>query len=239
MSVAVVIPFRSTEPHRLAALRWVCLQYNALGWNVYVKSDGKDEGEPWCKPIAVHRGIQLLDGVNGPNAEVIVVADGDVWADRVAEAVQWVLDGRSEWSVPGYLCKRLTQESTQRVLDGEPFSHRLMQQRRHRFVVGGGITIVRRSAYDIAPMDPRFVGWGGEDIAWGWALRTLVGEPKRFSGWEWHLWHPPQPDEGQASWETNELAMEYRNALGSPMMQDLIDTAKELLCEPGREPSST
>jgi hypothetical protein len=51
--------------------------------------------------------------------------------------------------------------------------------------------VVRADVWDdIGGIDERFVGWGGEDIAFGVALRCLYGPPLEVRGALTHFWHP-------------------------------------------------
>ncbi len=54
-----------------------------------------------------------------------------------------------------------------------------------------GVMVVPRQAWDtVGGFDERLTGWGGEDSAFLYAARTLVGLD-RLPGEIWHLWHPP------------------------------------------------
>lgn len=57
----------------------------------------------------------------------------------------------------------------------------------------GTLVVLRRDILASVFPDPRFVGWGQEDLAWSLALRTLHGPPWRGTDDLVHLWHPAQP----------------------------------------------
>ncbi|HSX22708.1 MAG TPA: hypothetical protein VLE97_08060 [Gaiellaceae bacterium] len=180
MSVAVIVPFAGDDPHRVDALLWVRPHYE---WPVVLGASG---GDQWCKAKAIENALQLAD------ADVLVVADADVWAPDVLEAVSAVERGAA-WAVPHRKVRRLSELSTWAVLTGaEPSEEMSLARNSYTGVIGGGVVVLPRALYDEVPIDPRFLGWGGEDYAWGFALTTIAGPPARSSGPLWHLWHPPQ-----------------------------------------------
>lgn len=183
MTVTVCVPFRGGCEHREKAWAYIRKKYEAAGFDVAV---GTCDG-PWRKAVAVASAIESTD------ADVLVVADADVWCDRTRDAVREVESGESAWSIPHVLVKRLTSAATQRVLEGGTLGGNLEQPSYHG-VMGGGVVVLSRDLWYRAPMDARFEGWGQEDEAWGLALRSVAGYPKpRYKGHLWHLWHPAPP----------------------------------------------
>lgn len=69
-----------------------------------------DEG-PWIKAHAV------ADALRKTNAEILIVADADVWATGLPEALQAVCDGAS-WAIPHRGVLRLSEGATARYLAG-------------------------------------------------------------------------------------------------------------------------
>jgi hypothetical protein len=71
-------------------------------------------------------------------------------------------------------------------------------------------------------MDPRFRGWGSEDVSFMRAVDCLYAPHKSTPNCVFHLWHPKigtvwptRRWEGQDEPRTNEhLGMRYRNAMG-------------------------
>lgn len=220
MTVSVLIPWRATDEWRTRALAWTTERYRSFGWEIVL---GRCSG-PWCKPAAV------ADAERRSHGDVLVVADADVWTESIEQAVHDVGSGLHAWIAPGQRVIRLNGEGTEQVYNGEPFGSRLRRERFHRFVVGGGVTVIDREVYRDVPLDPLFVGWGGEDIAWGWALRTLVHPAVQYRSILWHLWHPPAEDNGNANAVTEARAGAYRDALSSrSAMRALIEEGKTLL----------
>lgn len=178
-SCSVVVPRAGDCPHRSRAWEWLSAQYE--GFEVV---EGYGDPNLWCKAEAVG------DGLSRASGDLLVIADADVWSDHLRDAVDAVESGDAEWAAPHRRVRRLTQTGTGQFVRGE--RENALTSEEHQAVVGGGIVVLSRDLYERCPLDPRFVGWGGEDQAWGYALRTFGGVPWLGRQPLWHLWHPPQ-----------------------------------------------
>lgn len=228
-SVTVIVPFTPGKcPQRDRVWAWVKARYERLHptWDVI---EAHHDGE-WCKAAAIQSVIGDV------TSDVVIVADADVYAPPadLAFAASRIAAG-APWVVPWRNVHRLTQEETERVLDSTP-GHRVpeRQRRRHHIyyegVAGGGLVVIPRSAWDVAPMDDRFIGWGYEDVCWGSALDTLVGEHLRLDGDLIHLWHPPQPNRENPSQASTELHNAYMEAHRMPRrMRSVVYRSEEEL----------
>lgn len=222
VDVSVLVPYRPGGLERERSLRWLVHRYTSAhpSWEVVVASDEVDGG--WSKGLAVARATCRAAG------DILVVSDGDVWCDDVGAAVDAVRAGHG-WAMPHDPVRRLDEEATIRVLAGtEPDWDMALERPQYHGVRGGGLVVVPRAAIAEAPMDPRFRGWGGEDIAWGDALRCLVGRPWRGDKVLWHLWHPPETRMSPyvGSLESKDLATRYRRFQRHPIpMADLVAEA--------------
>lgn len=222
MPVDVLIAWRPGCPHRVRALEHIQDRYagNHPAWTVTL---GSCPPGPWVKALAVAAALTAA------TAEILVIADADVWSDDLAAAVAAVEDGAA-WAIPHRSVHRLTEDATSRVLAGASPTGMALQERAYRGVEGGGIVVLRRDTYKACPLDTRFEGWGSEDEAWGFALRSLFGAPWRPTRHAplIHLFHPPQPRAKRsrgslASWE---LRKRYARALNDPAaMTALIQEA--------------
>jgi len=87
------------------------------------------------------------------------------------------------------------------------------------------IAAVPRALFDeVGGFDPRFVGWGQEDVAFAQACRVLGGI-ERVPGTVWHLWHPrsPERDKGKDSYRAAQLlGARYREARTPDVMRALL-----------------
>lgn len=213
----MIIPWGGDDPDRRRAFDWCAARWRARypDWQVMVGVDPyRQPHDPWVKARAVHA------AVHDTKAPVLVVADADVACDGTHLAVLAVDQG-APWAVPHKLVWRLTEPQTRMVFAGLPperFGPDELEEHPYPGIAGGGIVVIPRAAWDQAPLDPRFEGWGGEDNAWGWALTTLVGAPWR-GGWRlWHLWHPPQArlSRQTGSRASSDLRRRYRAARRNP-----------------------
>lgn len=219
--VSVIIPWAPGVGcrHREAALAWTASKWVGTGHEVVV---GENTG-PWCKAAAV------ADGLARATGDVLVVADADVWTPGWEGAVGRVVSG-VPWAMPHGKVHRLTHAATQQVLDGhEPAREMDLTQSPYQGWPGGGMVVVRRDVYERAPLDPRFVGWSGEDESWAHALRALAGPGWRGTAPLWHLWHPPQERMSRrwGSHAARALATRYARARTRERMRALLDEAHQ------------
>jgi hypothetical protein len=166
VSAEVIIPWRGGCAHRERALARV-LELHELPTTLAVQS----LNGPWVKALAV------MPAIARSTADLVVVADADVWCDGIPEALR-ALERGAAWAIPHQLVHRLEEH-------GQPAEV-------YVGIEGGGIVAApRRTLLDI-PLDPRFVGWGQEDESWGAALSSVAGAPWRGTADLIHYWHPPQ-----------------------------------------------
>lgn len=225
--VSVLIPYSSDDGARAAARRYILDWYaqNHPGWEII---EGTCAGE-WSK------GEALAEAAARATHDIFVLADADslVPADILADAATRVAAG-APWVMPHGRVYRLSEAHTARVYGGATAEPRDLCRPAYSGVVGGGITVLSRATWNtVGGIDPRFVGWGGEDIAFGWALETLCGPPVRLRAPLFHLWHRQerQGEHRRGSPESEALAGRYRQARNRPdQMRALIaEHAPELV----------
>lgn len=199
--VAVVVPFDAVDPQRQRVWGWLRRRYEQLHprWPLVIEAGGL---EPWSKGAVVNAGVERTD------AEILVIADADCFTvPAVLELiVRNVADPASkhQWGVPFGDVYRLDGPSTDRILERPPdcridgeWKPAALTRAKYPGKPGGGIVVVHRHAFvTVGGMDPRFLHWGGEDKAFGYALRCLTGRAARATVPLWHLWHPPSPAMG-------------------------------------------
>ena len=223
MSIDVIIPWSGNCVYRASALSYVRSLWSSCGFNVVV---GEIDG-PWSKARAVASALERS------HADTLVITDGDVWSEAAPASAHLVDAGEVTWAVPFSTVRRLNEAATADVIAGGPLGGRLVKQP-FRAVPGGGLVVLRRELYERAPLDPRFVGWNYEDIAWGQALTMFAGRPMVSSSPLWHLWHPPafrgpSPERRAGA----ALRVRYAKARRNPeQMQMLMDEAKDSLATP-------
>lgn len=183
-------------------------------------------GEPWSKGAAVAAAFERS------RADMLLLADADSYTDpdSIRGAVHAALT--DQWAMPHWMVHRLSQKATENVYAGLPADIRHLDRGAYRGVKGGGIVAITRAAYEtVDGIDPRFEGWGGEDIAFAAALQPLVGKPARLAGDLIHLWHPHPAPDLRGCEASEELVARYKQAINHPnAMRALI--AERRLREP-------
>jgi hypothetical protein len=225
VSVAVVVPWRGGCPERERAWAWVRARYaeHHPDWEL-IEAPGPD---PWCKAAAV------IPAIERTTADVVVVADADVWCDELAAAVDAVHAGEA-WAIPHLLVHRLSAAGTAAVVAGAGWRGQDLAEPRYAGLRGGGIVVGHRDLLLSVPLDRRFVGWGQEDESWALALECLLGPPWRGNAPLLHLWHSPQPrmNRRYGSTKSRQLRRRYgRAGLDPSMMRALIEEGRH--AEPG------
>jgi hypothetical protein len=215
--ISVIVPWQPGCPYR--ERNWAYLRpfWERHGEVIEGVCDG-----PWSKGVAVRDGLARAHG------DKIVVADADVWVDPTL-----AIESDATWAVPHLKVHRLSDESTVRMIDGEPWRALPLDRSNSRDMKpyngqpAGGVLVINRAALEQCLPDPRFVGWGHEDVAWDIALTTLYGNPWRDNADLVHLWHPPQPriDRSTGSHQSKALLRRYQKAARRP------DRIHELLRE--------
>lgn len=225
MTVAVLVPFGGSCPYRAQAWEWVQAKYATEhpDWELVTGTTAVD---------GFSRTQAILDARSRTDADVLVVADADVWCDP-QPAVEQVPD--RGWAIPQLLIHRLSEGSTQRVIHGADWRGQPLSTDNHqdskpyRGREAGTLLVLTAAAFDLAPPDPRFVRWGAEDTAWALALHALVGKPWRGTDHLVHLWHPAEPRQNRVVGnEANQaLLQRYRLARHRPeRMRTLIEEAR-------------
>lgn len=227
MAVGVLVPWSPGCPHREAAWAWVRAKHEEHGWEIV---EGHAPPGPWCKALAVQ------DALSRTTADLLVIADADCWSDGIPTAIEAVEMGHP-WARPHDYVYRLTEAATARQLAGAEDMD--CDPQAYRGVDGGGLVVIQRVVYEDCPLDPRFAGWGGEDVSWSLALHVLVGAPYRVASPLLHLWHPPQADAsprrgpgGARYMNDNNQALHERyktHRRSWARMRELVDEAKGAL----------
>ena len=218
MSVAVVVPYRP-GPGREGPFMHVTTRLRADGWPVLIADA---DGDAWCKADAV---AHALDVPMHPD-DVVVVHDADVVAEP--HALRWAIDAVEEhgrWAIPYRNVERLAEKDTGVLLETGALAESPQLTRwPYLGMAGGGIVVLHRDTYDDTPLDRRFVGWGDEDQAWGWALATLHGTPHRHDAPLTHLWHPHAAPGARhtASLEAARVWRAYRAYRDDPIRMRLL-----------------
>lgn len=226
--IRVILPYGGDCPHRARALSWVWEHLPELlpFASIHV---GECRG-PWSKARAVAAAIDP----DWPDDDILVIHDADVWAPKLPATIDIIHSKMRRWATPHTMVHRLGEELTGRVMAGEiPFGglgRSGLDQPPYRGVVGGGCVVLSRAAYRQVPLDPRFLGWGQEDEAWGFAMARVLGQPYQANDRLYHFWHPHPERINRAvgSRDGEKLRNRYRAArLAKDQMEALLDEFRD------------
>lgn len=221
-SVDLIVPYLPD-----GGLRDKNFHYLTSLWEEYYPSlnicVGSPHGDMWNKAQA------LDEAVSKARAKTLIVADADVWCTptQLVQAVAYV-DQRGGWAIPHQKVVRL-DEGTSAAWTPDYKGKIKCDRAPYVGVPGGGLFVIRREDYLDVPMDPRFKGHSGQDIAWAHSADTLISRHMRFFGRLIHLWHPPQPTKGDPAFSKPNFRLmnEYARARGNRThMRRLVDSAR-------------
>jgi hypothetical protein len=246
--ISLLVPFR-LDPEDAKGDRahnWAWLQtyweHELPGAEIVI---GAYDGTPFSKTAA------LNDAAGRASGDVLVLLDADCYiaGEVISEAAARIRSaearGRPLWFVPYRRFHRLSATATGRVLASDPldpirFTFPYAADAGYAGEVGRAghhygalITIMPATAFwQVGGMDERFVGWGGEDIAFMHAVDTLYGRHQTTNNDVFHLYHAGIGD----TWDTrqwfgqsaympmHQLAMRYSLArFDSVRMRGLVD----------------
>lgn len=208
--ITVLIPYRAggdewREKAWAYVSNWWAKQFPTFEVIICSPGDG-----PWSKGAALANGAEIAQG------RTLVIADADSFVYEpatLATEIGLVHDRHQRWSMPHRYVHRVTQEATASIYETGVVNVNNVAYPVYGGCEGGGIVILRRDAWDaVGGIDPRFEGWGGEDKAFGWMLRDLIGAPHRGNCRLVHLWHTVQGPRRSLSRPTMTLLSQYQRA---------------------------
>lgn len=244
--ISFLVPFRanSDQPYRARSWEWLKQYWFSELPDIEIVM-GESTGEVFSKTEAVNNAAARARG------RIFVIIDSDAYMDgsviqRCADAIdEAIARGQQRWFIPYRALYRLTESKSFDILQSDP-SRPLrvdsppplsevestvgsMHGRRY----GAMIQIMPREAFElVGGMDPRFRGWGGEDISFARAVDTLYENHKTTDNDVLHIWHPKNGDSymtrtwnGQETAQPNKhLATRYSHATGDrAKMRALVD----------------
>lgn len=229
MKISVLVPFRAEagEAGRIRRQNWEWLEQR---WKVLLPEaeivTGTDDGQPFSKTCAVN------DAYSRASGDVFVIADADSWVPvrHVRSSIEYVLR-RQVLVVPWTIAHRLTAADTIRLRRLDPSTEHPFTQAMRKNVsdyrpspsTAAMVIVVTREGFErVGGMDPRFRGWGAEDVAFGLACGALLGLTKIILGEAYALYHKRPRENGKRVWENDTglhnvpLGERYWAAKGDP-----------------------
>jgi predicted glycosyltransferase involved in capsule biosynthesis len=243
--IVLLVPFR--DDHAIGrGVNWAWLRQH---WEHELPAAqiviGTDEGDPFSKTCAVNNGFKIADPAN----DIIAMIDADCYisgsvilscAARIREARRW---REPLWFVPYRHLYRLTEKATAQLVASNPKnpvkfvmphisedvgSSESAAAIGHRF--GALIQIYPREAFTlVGGVDPRFRGWGGEDVTFVRVLDTLYGIHETTPNEVLTLWHTALGDVYLRKWSgqpdigaNDQLSIRYRRTRRDPLRMKAI-----------------
>lgn len=209
--ISLVVPFTpglSEDRDKIWAWLQMYWRHNLPGATITMGHDLTHhlatEGHPFSKTTAVN------DAVANSHGDIIVILDADAYVSHelilycANEIRQARKRGRRLWFVPYRRFYRLSKSATEKILESDPknpwhpddpplqthldHDHVANPKYGHHFMAM--IAILPREGFkEVGGMDPRFNGWGGEDISFMRAMDTIYVNHKTVDHSVFHLFH--------------------------------------------------
>lgn len=234
--ISILVPFRDDGEHRGRVWRWLREYWRARGLDAEI-IQGHDDHSPFSKASAVNQAALLSRG------RILVILDADAY--MTPESLQYCADkieqalcaDRHTWYMPYDHLYRLNQPTTLGLLETDPRAAAITNtplpgelepvgtDPRYGHHYGAMVQVMPREAFFlVGGMDPRFRGWGAEDVSLLRALDTLWGHHEVARNQVLHFWHArigSKLDDRQwvgQSWgaANSRLAQRYASAIAEP-----------------------
>lgn len=244
-TVSILVPINiHPDTHRAADWKWL-KQYWRYHYPTAELVIGQDAHVPFSKTRAVNNAASRAHG------NIFVIADADCFIDinHVKAAIAQIQTSRHRlWMIPYRRFYRLSEQATARILRSSPHHpyHEPTPPPPSDIEPGGVdpshyghhyaamiMILPRQAFYAVGGMDPRFCGWGGEDISFMYAVDTLWGPHKTSKNDVLHLYHEHIGENYQnRKWEgqlgravpQHWLASAYNRVRNDPAkMRELVD----------------
>jgi glycosyltransferase involved in cell wall biosynthesis len=182
----VVIPYRPQEhPFRVANCQRVERHLSDVlpGCPIILADDGR---APFSRACSINEGVKEAE------TEVVIISDADVIVHRgqLERAIDLANDGHPGLIIPFERYLYLTKGESRRIVSTSKLPFRPAVEWTMGNSVGPCVVVRRDSFLKIKGYDPRFRGWGFEDVAFNDTALTVLGPTHRIPGDLWHLWHP-------------------------------------------------
>lgn len=233
--VSILVPWRPEQKNRARdkSWAWVRARWEHLYPDAEIVTGTDRGGVPFSKTTAVN------DAYHKATGDVFVVADADAWIEPEGfkQAVD-VARRTGRLVVPWKGVLRLNADASAKVMRRKPTSELKLTEALRADPIqspipetAGTLYVIRRDAFEtVQGMDPRFRGWGFEDVAFARACETLLGPIVYLHNEVISLYHPRPGIDGKRVWEddpgeTNiDLAKAYASATRNPgAMRDLCN----------------
>lgn len=188
MEVEVLVPFRPDRRDRLET-RLKAWKYIRNWWRENFPEFKVTPCDDRVNPFS--RGCSLNLGASRSNADVLIMANSDVFTDpcQIAEAVRVAYENpRIVFAFDEYML--LDEWHTNALYAGEIDAAGVNEKATSApWLCISALFAIRRDVFHTVRFDARFRGWGWEDNAFLDAMDTLHGMSLRVRGRVFHLYH--------------------------------------------------
>jgi hypothetical protein len=199
--ISVLVPFRANGPRdiRIKSWKWIEQRWRHLLPDAEICL-GTDIGQPFSKSVAVN------DAYYKSRGDMLVIVDADSWVEygnlEVGIHNAYV---REHLVVPWWTAYRLTKEDSKEIMKQDPTGPNPVTEQMRINAAGTGpspasaamVLCIQRVSFErVGGWDPRFRGWGSEDVSFGLSCWTLLGRNEYGLGEAFALYHP-QPTIGE------------------------------------------
>lgn len=243
--ISLLVPFKADHGEREAVWKWLheYWKHELPGAQIVI---GTDHGIPFSKTSAVN------DAARRATGDIFVLLDADCYVpgQLVLDCAHRIRQSENPvWFIPYRRFYRLTERFSKAIRRSDPRCPIRVPKFPEPWMVedttgssfghwfGALIQIFPREAWEaVGGMDPRFRGWGGEDISFVRAMDTLWGHHKTVKAHAAHMWHSKIGETYETrEWENqggpmrnNSLSLRYMRAWGDPKkMRALVNESFE------------
>lgn len=195
VQAAILIPNRSDGGRRDELLKWTTDRLSSLHPNIPIYIGNHDDG-----PFNRSRAINLA-AAQAPDADVYVVADSDsfVGREQLEQAIEQAF--REKQMVLAYTTfNYLNAAMSAKVMSGFEGDWRVGVDWTLTDSCSSMVAIPRSLYLEVGGFDEGFVGWGGEDYAFAFAVAVIGNGIGKIPGDVWHLWHPISERSTDSHW---------------------------------------
>lgn len=238
MSISILVPFRSNSVRdpRIKTWNWLRERWSHIMPEAEICEGTDHGGQPFSKSAAINDAYEKSTG------DMLIIADADSWVERGALITGIEAAQRKEHLViPWMKSYRLTKKDSDYIMKLAPGTKNVVTKPMKDITEGTGpapdsaamVLIIQRQAFErVGGFDPRFRGWGSEDVSFGLSCWTLLGRNEFVIGEAYALYHhrplakvqiPNEPDEHEMRhWHKDEggrnfpLWHRYKAAQGYP-----------------------
>jgi len=236
--ISILVPFRtdSKTDARIAAWEWIRQRWSVLLPGAEIVMGDDTGGHPFSKTVAVN------DAYRKSRGEMLILADADSWVEAHALEQAIAMAARRERLVmPWIQSYRFSKANSAAIMAADPkgplpVTAEMRKQGKEDApspATAAMVAVLQRRAFErVGGMDPRFRGWGSEDVSFGLACWTMLGRNAFILGEAYALYHPrPLNDGNMRVWKKDPGSLNfalwhrYKHAQGRP--EEMVSLCRE------------